>query len=80
MQNDKFELEVLQRLTKIETMLEDFKGVESKSTEAYNLSLSNKERLDKIEEKNQWLLRTSVGAVIVGLIGIVLSCIKIVVK
>ena len=76
MQNDKFELEVLQRLTKIETMLEDFKGVESKSTEAYNLSLSNKERLDKIEEKNQWLLRTSVGAIITGMIGIILSFIK----
>lgn len=76
MQNDKFELEVLQRLTKIETMLEDFKGVESKSTEAYNLSLSNKQRLDKIEDNNKWLFRTSVGAVIVGLIGIILSFIK----
>lgn len=80
MQNDKFELEVLQRLTKIETMLEDFKGVESKSIEAYNLSLSNKQRLDKIEDNNKWLFRTSVGAVIGSLIGIVLSCIKIVIK
>ena len=80
MQDKGFELEVLQRLTKIETMLEDFKGVEIKSTEAYNLSLSNKQRLDKIEEKNQWLLRTSIGAVIGSLIGIILSCIKIVIK
>lgn len=80
MQDKGFELEVLQRLTKIETMLEDFKGVESNSTEAYNLSLSNKQRLDKIEEKSQWLFKTSVGAVIGSLIGIVLSCIKIVIK
>lgn len=80
MQDKGFELEVLQRLTKIETMLEDFKGVENKSTEAYNLSLSNKQRLDKIEGKNQWLLKTSVGAVIGSLIGIILSCIKIVIK
>lgn len=77
MQDDKgFEIEVLQRLTKIETMLEDFKGVESKSTEAYNLSLSNKQRLDKIEDNNKWLFRTSVGAIITGLIGIILSLIK----
>lgn len=76
MQDKGFELEVLQRLTKIETMLEDFKGVESKSTEAYNLSISNKQRLDKIEDNNKWLFRTSVGAIITGLIGIILNLIK----
>ena len=74
MENEKkFEIEVLTRLTKIETMLEDFKGVETKSTEAYNLSIKNKERLDKIEDNNKWLFRTAMGAVIVGLIGIVLN-------
>lgn len=77
MQSDNgFELEVLQRLTKIETMLEDFKGVESKSIQAYNMSLSNKERIDKIEDNNKWLFRTTVGAVITGLIAIILSCVK----
>lgn len=77
MQSDKgFELEVLQRLTKIETMLEDFKGVESKSIQAYNMALSNKERIDKIEDNNKWLFRTTVGAVITGLIAIILSCVK----
>ena len=68
----KFEIEVLTRLTKIETMLEDFKGIEQKSTQAYELSLRNKERLDKIEDNNKWLFRTSVGAVITGLIAIAL--------
>ena len=72
----KFEIEVLTRLTKIETMLEDFKGVENKSTEAYNLSLSNKQRLDKIEDANKWLFRTVIGSVLTGLIAIVLSFIK----
>lgn len=77
MQSDKgFELEVLQRLTKIETMLEDFKGVESKSIQAYNMALSNKERIDKIEDNNKWLFRTTVGAVITGLVAIVLNFIK----
>lgn len=77
MQSDKgFELEVLQRLTKIETMLEDFKGVESKSIQAYNMSLSNKERIDKIEDNNKWLFRTTVGAVITGFVAIILSFVK----
>ena len=93
----KFEIEVLTRLTKIETMLEDFKGIEQKSTKAYELSIRNKEKIDKAEEKineaytisksnkekldktednNKWLFRTSIGAVIVGLIGIILSLIS----
>lgn len=72
----KFEIEVLTRLTKIETMLENFKGVESKAIDAYNLSLSNQKRLDKIEDNNKWLFRTTVGAVLTGLIAIVLSFIK----
>lgn len=72
----KFEIEVLTRLTKIETMLEDFKGIENKTNEAYNLSRSNKQRLDKIEDNNKWLFRTTVGAVITGLIAIVLTLLK----
>lgn len=72
----KFEIEVLTRLTKIETMLEDFKGIEQKSIKAYELSQRNKERLDKIEDNNKWLFRTAIGAVITGLVGIVLTFIK----
>ena len=75
-ENKKFEIEVLTRLTKIETMLEDFKGIEEKSTKAYDLSLNNKERLDKIEDNNKWLFRTTVGAVITGLIAIAISFFK----
>lgn len=81
MQEDKkFELDVITRLTKIETMLEDFKGIENKSTQAYNLSLSNKTRIDKIEDKNQWAFRTSVGAIITGVIGAIISLIVAVIK
>ena len=72
----KFEIDVITRLTTIETMLRDFKGVENKSTEAYNLSIGNKQRLDKIEDNNKWLFRTTVGAVLTGIIAIVLNFIK----
>ena len=44
----KFEIEVLTRLTKIETMLEDFKGIEQKTNEAHTLAQSNKKRLEII--------------------------------
>ena len=78
--NFEFEMDVIKRLTKIETMLEDFKGLETKVTNAYNLSLNNKTRIDKIEDKNQWAFRTSVGAIITGLIGAIVSLIVAVVK
>ena len=72
----KFEIEVLTRLTKIETLLRNFEGTEKKAVEAYNLSVSNKQRLDKIEDNSKWLFRTTVGAVITGLIAIVLTLLK----
>lgn len=75
-EEEKFKLEVLTKLTRIETILEDFKGVESKATEAYNLSKSNKQRLDMIEDNSKWLFRTAVGAVITGLIAIALTFLK----
>ena len=86
-ENEKYKIEILTRLTKIETILESFKKaeessqqalkeVEEKSSEAYSLSKENEKRLDKIEDNNKWLFRTTVGAVITGLIAIVLSFIK----
>lgn len=75
-EEERFKIEVLTKLSRIETILEDFKGVESKALSAYNLSLSNKIRLDKIEDNNKWLFRTAVGAVITGLISIALTLIK----
>lgn len=71
-----FELDVITRLTTIETMLRNFEGVEGKAIEAYNLSKENEKRLDKIEDNNKWLFRTTIGAVLTGLIAIVLSFIK----
>lgn len=71
-----FELDVITRLTKIETLLEDFKGVETKCNEAYMLSNDNKKRLDKMEDNNRWLFRTVIGSVVTGLIAIALNFIK----
>lgn len=69
----KYQIEVLQRLTKIETLLEDFKGVEAKSNEAYTLSLENKKRIDELKDNNKWLFRTVGGAVLVTVINILFN-------
>lgn len=72
----KFEIEVLTRLTKIEALLEDFKDMRTKVNEAHTLSKENKTRIDRIEDNNKWLFRTTLGAVITGLISIALTIIK----
>lgn len=71
-----FEIEVLTRLTTIETKLDDYNSVKSKTEDAYNLSVENVKRLDKIEDNNKWLFRTSVGAIITSAIAIVFNLIK----
>lgn len=74
MENDKkFEIEVLTRLTKIETLLEDFKGVETKANEAYTLSQENKQKIEELRDNNKWAFRTSIGAVITTIIGVIIS-------
>ena len=76
----KFEIEVLTRLTKIETLLEDFKGVETKANEAYTLSIENKKKIEELKDNNKWLFRTSVGAVIGAVISAIVGIIIAVVK
>ncbi len=71
-----FETEVLTRLTKIETKLDDYKSVKDKSDVAYDLSTHNKERIDKLEDNNKWAFRTSIGAIITSVIGIIVLLVE----
>lgn len=77
MESNKFEIEVLTRLTKIETMLTDFNKVEEKVDYAYNLSKNNKADIDEIKDKNKWLSRTTIAAIIVLVINLIWNLIKI---
>jgi hypothetical protein len=74
---EKFEIEVLTRLAVIESKIDDYKNIKEKSEEAYNLAKRNEEEINKIEDRNKWLWRTALGALITGLIGILILFIKI---
>lgn len=78
MDNRSFEMEVLERLTAIETTLkqQDYKAINEKLNDTENRSKSNEKRLDKIEDNTRWLWRT-VG---VSIIGIVISAIVAFIK
>lgn len=72
-----FEKEVLERLTKIETKLDDYGNMREKTETAYSLSQNNKKEIDEINERIKWITRTVAGAFITGIIGIVIILIKI---
>lgn len=72
-----FEREVLDRLTKIETKLDDYNTMKEKTDDAHNLSIQNKRDIDEIKDKIKWLSRTIVGAIIAGIVGLIFALIQI---
>ena len=72
-----FETEVLSRLAVIESKLDDYNNIKAKVEEAYNKSSVNEKDIQEIQDKIKWLSRTVAGALITGVIGIVIILIKI---
>lgn len=72
-----FEREVLERLTKIETKLDNYGNMQEKTEEAYSLSKENDKEIEEIKEKLKWITRTIAGAIITGIIGIVFVLIQL---
>lgn len=71
-----FEREVLERLTKIETKLDDYGNLREKTEEAHSLSKENAKDIEDINDKIKWLSRTITGAIIAGIVGIVFMIIQ----
>ena len=55
MDNKSFEIQVLERLTAIETTLkqQDYKAINEKLNQTENRSINNKERIEKIDRDGQ---------------------------
>lgn len=75
MENKSFEREVLDRLITLETLLkeQDYKSVKEKVDISYTTSIQNKQDIKDIQDNNKWLWRTTIGAIIVALVGILFS-------
>lgn len=71
-----FEKEVITRLTKIETKLDDYSKNKEKTDDAYNLSKENEKKIAEINEKITWISRLVIGAIITGIIGIGVAVFK----
>lgn len=71
-----FEREVLERLTKIETKLDDYNGIKTKAEEGYTLSKENTKEIEELQDKIKWITRTVVGALLTGLVSLLVAFIK----
>ena len=70
----KFQVEIRERLTAIETMLKnmDFKGVEQIAESANNQAKRNAEDIAKLQAAQTWIVRTIIGAIIAAIMGFIL--------
>lgn len=73
MENGKFQIEVLERLSVLETLIkeQDYKGVKDTSEKVLNLAKNNESRINALEDGNKWLIRLVIGAIIGGILAFV---------
>lgn len=72
-----FETEVIERLTKIETKLDDYQNVKSKADEAYSKSKENERRIGELEDNSKWLKRAILGALISSSVALLFILVQI---
>lgn len=77
MQQHEFETEVLTRLAVIESKIDDYKEIKEKAEVAYNLSKENEKDIEDLKEKNKWLSRTLIGAIIAATVGVIFIYLQI---
>ena len=68
-----FEREVIERLTKLETLItqQDYTAIQKESEEANNRSKNNEIRIDKVEDSIKWVIRLVLGALILGVLAFI---------
>lgn len=71
-----FETEVLTRLAVIESKLDEYKELKNAAYEANTRSKENFQEIKELKDKNKWLVRTIVGAIIAEIMGIVFILIQ----
>ena len=75
--NQNFQTEVLTRLTRIETKLDDYDNIKIKTDEASTKTIQNEKRIQELEDRQKWLSRTIVGAFITGGIAILFLFVRL---
>lgn len=73
--NFEFQVEVLSRLTKIETLISslDLKKISETAAEALNKSEDNEKRIQKLEQSNSWIIKTILTSIITAILAVILK-------
>lgn len=72
-----FQTEVLARLVRIETKLDDYDSMKTKVEETRARAVSNEIKINEIDEKQKWIERTTIGAILVGAVNLIFIFIKL---
>lgn len=71
-----FETEVLTRLAVIESKLDGYKEIKKVAFESDARSKENTEDIKELQDKFKWLSRTTAGAIITAIVGVVFIFLK----
>lgn len=71
-----FETEVLTRLAVIESKVDGYGETKKVAYAADNRSKQNEQDIKEMKDNNKWAFRTSVGAIITSIIGIIVLFVK----
>lgn len=72
-----FETEVLTRLAVIESKLDSYKELKNVAYSADTRSKENESEIKELKDKNKWLSRTIIGAIVGEVVAIIFLVIKI---
>ena len=75
--DEKFEIEVLTRLAVIENKIDDYNNMKEKLDNTFNIAKNNREEIIEIVDRNKWLWRTTIGAFLTGIVGLIFIYLKI---
>lgn len=74
---DGFQREVLERLKTIEVKIDDYKEIQQTAKKSLEQSNINSNEIAKTQDNLKWTIRTVVGSIISGIIGLVFILLKI---
>lgn len=69
MENNDIIQEILERVVRMETKLDNYNALKDKADEAFTTSKQNSKDISDIKDNVKWLWRTGLGAVIIVVIG-----------
>ena len=71
-----FETDTSERLTRIETKLEDVLKIMGKAEESYIKSIQNELDIKEMKEHSKYLRNTTIGAIITAIVSLIFLLIK----